>query len=107
MVGHSCLGTPPLHSLGLFILGLKHVPFFIFKLNIPVRFVLYEHSVDLASIRQNNARSANASSVCPFAFVVVLIVVVVISGTIPKIIFKCAFIILAVGEQNLNLAVNH
>jgi hypothetical protein len=34
-------------------------------------------------------------------------VVVVISGTIPKIIFKCAFIILAVGKQNLNLAVNH
>jgi len=60
-------------NLSLFALSLEHVPISIFELNISVGFVINEHSVDFSSVCHVDLCSAYASSLRPFAFVIIFV----------------------------------
>ena len=94
-----------MHRFCLLVFGLKNIPSAVLKLNIPVCFVINEHSTKLGPIPEVHASAADPVIVLPLTLVTVAIFVVVLASTVTLVILDMPVIELSVREKSFQLAV--
>ena len=94
-----------MHRFCLLVFGLKNIPSAVLKLNIPVCFVINEHSTELGPIPKVHAPTADPVIVLPLTLVTVAIFVVVLASTVTLVVVDMPVIELSVREESFQLTV--
>lgn len=89
LVGHFFLGH---------LLRLEHVAIFVFKVDIPICFILYEEAGDLGAVSLEDTALTNSLVILPVTVVDVSVGVVMLTRLVPRVVLKVTHIILAISE---------
>jgi hypothetical protein len=94
-----------LHRFSFRVFGLKYIPGAVLKLDVPVCFVINEHSTELGPIPKVHASTADPVIVLPLTLVTVAIFVVVLASTVTLVVVDMPVIELSVREESFQLTV--
>lgn len=88
-------------------LCLHQVSILVFKFNTALSHIANELSSDFSTLGQENPTAAHTPIILPLTIIEVTVCVVVNTSSVPGVILKVAFVVFAVLEKNLDLAIKH